>query len=640
MNNRVIYFLYGIIFLGYVVLVRVFPSLILPDSSLPNVAAQSGYNTGVAYIVIALWSVTAILLLALFRWKKWNPVFFDSGKSSTFKLNTVQGIRPWVECLVIAAFFVILYWPQFLARYGFYIEDQYFVNVLARMQCGQLPYRDFEFLYGPLMIYPAHAWMNLMGFTLTGYYALIALLQGIFFAALYRLFQLHVPDTRFRYITFIIFIPFVFDSLLGLNYTGWRIMFALLAILVVAAQPYNKKMALLAGIVCGMQLAFSYEFGIIALITITAIYISAFFNNFRRDAVIAGLITIFVSLIMAIGIIKLFTGNTFDDYISATFYTLNFAQTTGLGNFRFYWTLNSLAFFGLLSIAVVTVGLTWARLFNVRMNYGDRLMFGALLFALGSLKIAMQRADIWHITLPFIPLILVFLWRIPAKLFAYNRVVTHVIFGFVILASVTRTIGILPMTAYFMTGWAKGASDIMSNKPNAGPVESRRYSTLSDLTQANKERVKIANYLSLTEHRNRPVIFYGNRWSLAAQVGVCPSGYSFYQLMYTDSLQPLQGFLQENRNTFIVMDKEMYIHLFEGSELKQRILNLSVPKKVASWASSIHYEQKIPEQKIKQQIWRQNLGDYLVTHYQARKILGKNVILQRKAPYNLSKGVI
>ena len=130
------------------------------------------------------------------------------------------------------------------------------------------------------------------------------------------------------------------------------------------------------------------------------------------------------------------------------------------------------------------------------------------------------------------------------------------------------------------------------------------------------------------------MIFYDNRWSLGAQVGVCPSGYSFYKLMYSDALQPLQVFLQKNRTTFIVMDTEMYRHLFEGSELKQGKLNLSMTKNIASWAASIHYEQKTPQRKIRQQMWQKNLGDYLVAHYQVRKIFGENVILQLKEPNN------
>ncbi len=631
MNKQTSILLYGIILLGYIVLLIFIPNLFPPDPGLPNVAAQLGYNTNTAYLCIALWSVTSFLMIAFAAWNGWLADKPDNTVLTTFKSGTHNTpTRLLIESIVVGLIIALLYWPHFLTRYGFYIEDKYFVNVLARMQCGELPYRDFEFLYGPLMIYPAHAWMNIMGFSLSSYYALIALLQGSFFAILYRLFAHHIPETRYRYFAFLIFIPFVFDSLLGFNYSGWRIMFLLAAILLVAARPNNKMTALLAGSLCSLQLAYSYEFGIVACITILILYALTYFDRVNRHGVIpSAIIFITLSIIMAAGLIKLFTGDTFSEYISSTLYTMKYAQESGLGNFAFYWTLNSLALFSLLSIAIVLVGIVGIKFFRQSLNYGDRLIIAALLFALGTLKIAIQRADVWHITLPFIPLLLVLLWRVPANLIRVNQATRILILGFVVIASLTRTIGILPTTSYFISGLLHGGYDVLTGKHTGAEFNSRTFSIQHNVSNTGREYIELAEFLALPVNKDDPVIFYGNAWSLGAQVGVCPSGYSFFQLMYTDKIMPMQELIQKHPSTLVVMNKLVYENLFTGTILPEKGRQLSVTKQIASWLSSIHYEQKQPERIIKQQIWQKNLGDYLVKNYHVYKSFNRYVILQR-----------
>jgi hypothetical protein len=160
----------------------------------------------------------------------------------------------------VGSLVAFIYWPAFLARYGSYIEDQYFMNVLLRMQSGQIPYRDFEFLYGPLMIYLGHYWINIVGYSLQSYYSLLVCLQVSFFIIALLLFQYHIRDFRERYLAFLLFALFSFDSLLGLNYIGWRIMFSILAIMVVSAKPHNVLYGLIAGGLVAIQLAYSYEY--------------------------------------------------------------------------------------------------------------------------------------------------------------------------------------------------------------------------------------------------------------------------------------------------------------------------------------------------------------------------------------------
>jgi hypothetical protein len=625
--------LFGFLWLGYVVLLIAVPSIFPPDPTLPNVAARSGYNTGLAYTVIAAWSVLGMLFFALASERRWLGRFADSvPPAGAGGSGAASPLRQWSACLVTGALIALLYWPPFLTRYGPYVEDKYFMNVLARMQCGQLPYRDFEFLYGPLMIYPAHYWMNLFGYSMQSYFSLLALLQGSFFAIILRAFQHHLGSARERLFAFAVFAPFVFDTLLGLNYIGWRILPAILAIMIVAARPHTLRTALLAGVLIGIQLAYSYEYGIVSLIAISMMYATSFFGGHKPNAFFSALLFFITACLIGYAVSRGLTGDSFRDYIGATVHALRHASDTGTGNFRFYWTLNSLSLFGLLGIAVMAVGAGLWKMFRNPLSYGDRLLFGSLLFALGTLRIAIQRADIWHITIPFVALLIVFLWRPQLNVFSFNHSMQRLAWGFIGVAALTRSIGIFPMAHYFGSGLLQGAQDLIQGKQPPGQIISRAYSIESELSHPDPDIAALAGYLAEPVRSGRPVVFYQNRWWMANRAGVCPSGYAFYQLMYTDGYRPLKSFFEQNKGTIVVMKAAIYDRLFNNGHQKKSPAILPREQKIASWLSSIHYDQKSPEREIKYEIWKRNLGLYLVKHYRRTMQFGQEVVLERREP--------
>ncbi|HAI97507.1 MAG: hypothetical protein CL865_03505 [Cycloclasticus sp.] len=617
---------------GYVILLSFLPEAFPPDATLPNVAAHLGYNIKLAYLVIAVWSVFGFLFFAIANTREWISWKTERTPSidSCDKKNTVSLKKCWLSCLTVGSLVAFIYWPAFLARYGSYIEDQYFMNVLLRMQSGQIPYRDFEFLYGPLMIYLGHYWINIVGYSLQSYYSLLVCLQVSFFIIALLLFQYHIRDFRERYLAFLLFALFSFDSLLGLNYIGWRIMFSILAIMVVSAKPHNVLYGLIAGGLVAIQLAYSYEYGIIALISIIAIYCSSFFLQYRKKAFYScccfGLTAILLGLIVSTAL----TGDSFSDYMQAINHTLSYAQSTGLGNFRFYWTLNSLVLFALLSIAVITVGSGLIKMLRSPLIYGDRLLLGCLFFCLGSLRIAIQRADIWHLTLPFIPLIIFFLWRPKTQVFSFCFNTQKVAWLLIVVAVLTRLIGVLPTTSYFVSGLVNGARDMASGVHASGQISSRVFSTLKENTAVEQQAVSIANFFNQPSIRSLPVVFYEDRWGMGIRLGVVPQGYSFYQLMYTDQLKPMRDFLSENNNTLVVMSEESYNFLYENKSIPESQPILSITKRIGSWLSSIHYSQKFIEKKIKREMWRQNLGVYLSRYYIKKEKFGDTVILERR----------
>lgn len=618
---------------GYVILLYFLPEAFPPDVSLPNVAARLGYNVKLAYYVIAIWTVLGFLFFAIASkkgWLEWNTEIIPS-KSRNESHKTLSLKQLWLPCLAIGSLVALIYWPAFLARYGSYIEDQYFINVLLRMQNGQIPYSDFEFLYGPLMIYLAHYWVNIFGYSLQGYYSLLACLQVSFFIVVLFLFQHHIRDSRERYLAFILFALFSFDSLLGLNYTGWRIMFSILAIMLVSARPYSCLSSLVAGGLVAIQLAYSYEYGVIAMISIFAIYCSSFFLQQRKNAIYSACCFILTALLFGVIISIVLTGDSFSDYIQATTHTLNYAQSSGLGNFRFYWTLNSLVLFVLLSIAVISVGGGLIKILRKSpLIYGDRLLLGCLFFSLGSLRIAIQRADVWHFTLPFIPLIIFFLLQPKTHVFKFFFNIQKVAWLLIVVAVITRLIGVMPTTSYFLSGLVNGVKDITTEVPTSGQISSRVLNTLEENTTLDQQKVSMANFFTEPAINSFPVVFYWDRWEMGAQLGVVPQGYSFYQLMYTDQLKPMKVFFRENHNTLVVMSEESYGFLFENKSITDNQPELTITKKIGSWLSSIHYSQKVLEKKIKREMWRQNIGNYLSEHYEKKEKFGDTVVLERR----------
>ena len=622
---------YAILWLGYVVWLVVLPTVFPPDATLPNVAARTGYNTGVAYLAIAVWSVLGFAFFALTATPALAPAAPSSTDTPSPSVGS-DGPSGWRVCIVVGGLVAMLYWPPFLARYNHYIEDVYFMSFLGRMDCGQRPYQDFEFLYGPLMIYPAHLWIRVAGFSMQSYYALVALLQGSLFAVALRAFQHHVPDTRARYVAFVLFIPFVFDSLLGLNNIGWRVMPVVFAITCVAARPRSLPASVGAGSLVGVQLAYSVDYGVVALIAVAMVYAASRVAASRRDTIPPAIGFVAASVVSFTIIILALTGDTIDDYVAATAHVLRYAQGNGVGNFSFYWTLNSLSLFGLLSVGVAVVGAGLRHLRTTALTYGDRLLLGTLLFAIGSLRAAFQRADVWHLTMPFIPLIAAFLWGSSNRAFPIGRHARRVVWALIAVAAVTRGIGLLPTGSHFLTGWARGAMDVAAGRPEVSMagIESRRHSAQAERSEADPDRLALAALLASPAYRQRPVVFYDNLWWLGLHTGVCPSGYSFFQLMYSDGYRPMTAMLDRAQDTIAVMEDSVYRRLFNGDPPGPRTVFMTPTQRLGAWVSSVHNPQKGLEAEIKYEVWQRNLGDYLAEHYERTRQFGDFVVLERR----------
>ena len=266
----------------------------------------------------------------------------------------------------------------------------------------------------------------------------------------------------------------------------------------------------------------------------------------------------------------------------------------------------------------------------MRTTYGDRLLLGGLLFAVGSMRFGIQRADVWHLTIPFTGLLLFVLWAPRLSLFAFTPVLRRIAVTAVVVASATRLIGILPEGSQFAAGLARGARDVLSDTPLVGDVQARTYSIMEEMSGENPAMRALAAALAEPERQARPVMLYGESWWQGIYLGVCPAGYAAYKLMYTDAYRPATTFLDANPATLVVMDRDAYVELFEGVTPPAAVEELSITKRAGLWLSSIHWAHKDAERAIRHEVWREKLGDYLVTHYRPGLWLEQDVILERR----------
>jgi hypothetical protein len=334
------------------------------------------------------------------------------------------------------------------------------------------------------------------------------------------------------------------------------------------------------------------------------------------------------------------TGSAFPDYLEGTREILATASSLGLGQFEFYWTLHSLSLFALLTAGIVAVGSGLFRIFREPMSEGDRLLLGALAFVTVGLKAALQRADVWHLGAPFVVLVAAFLLSPPRRLFALGTTGSRVVVGLITVAGLAQLIGLAPTASYFAGGVARGALDALNGRPAAGPIDSRMYSVESELTTPREEVVELAAFLAAPERAARPVFFYGDRWALGYHVGVCPSGYSFYDLLYSDAKAPMRTFLTENPDAYVIMGSDAYQRLFEGASAPGTERHLSITKRLGAWLSTVHHLQTPIEREAKYHLWKRELGAALAENWVRVAQFGEEVVLAKRDHANIESGEI
>ncbi|NCY20926.1 hypothetical protein EBX31_03085 [bacterium] len=181
----------------------------------------------------------AIILMFLF-WRRLNrrqQPEKDQGVFSQVFLKTPRGFRTGLGMAAgcaLASCLLILGWWMFLS-YGFFGETAYFLTRLDMMLLGYKPYRDFEFGYGPAMLWIPWVLSRLSA----GFVAIDTsyILTVVLFFIL-GIFSMHFLVRRFnvfeRWANILILFGAItfFNITLGIQYTPIRFLYALVAVFV------------------------------------------------------------------------------------------------------------------------------------------------------------------------------------------------------------------------------------------------------------------------------------------------------------------------------------------------------------------------------------------------------------------------
>ena len=372
------------------------------------------------------------------------------------------------------------------------------------------------------MLYPAFYWTQIFGYSMSSFYSYLSLLEGLQFAVLILVLQRYVPSRWRRYAVFVALLPILFNTPLGLNSNGMRKLAPVLIILLVTARARSLRVVTGASVLLGLQLAYSHEYGLACLAALIGMYGVMAARREGWYAVLSATILTVGSIATWFTATHLLMGDAFSAYLERSLQLFRYFSQGGSA-FRFYWTLNSLALFGLLAIACVWVG---SGLFAQRrrlLNPGDRLTLAGLLFALVALKGGLNRSDLWHLNAAFLALTRVFLLSSPTRGFAFPWGSQKIALSLIGIVSVTYLVGIAPTGSFYAAGYVRGLVDVLVlSKPTARESAESRVPTVQlERTDPDPNILGLGEYLAEDTRSDRPVFFYNELWLLPIGVGAC-----------------------------------------------------------------------------------------------------------------------
>lgn len=610
-----------------------FPHAPAPDGSI----AADGYNNRVAYGLVAVFLLTATALFAIASRRGWiSAAPAADSPTSSFAGHENPGSRRWDYLIVFVGVWLV-YWPWFLAKQGPYVEDNYLLGFLFRLQCGQVPYRDFEYNYSPLSLYIPHAWMQLFGFSLVSYYTLHALGEAVKFTLLLAVLKRYFPSARTHWRYLFLLAPFLVNVLMAWNYNGIRQALPVFIIGMVAARPRHRASAVMAAGVTGLLLAFSHDFGLFALVGVMAIY--AFLA--WRERTTADMFTaagfVFLAGTVWLSCSLLTMGAELPHYLQASLERTR-AYDAGEWNLPFYWTVDSSARFAFLLLACYLVGRGVLRDRSARVASGDLLLWGGLAYTVVALKGGMHRPDIWHISPPFLVLVFAFVLPWPRMYFASGVLARRFGLALIAVMAFTYLAGQAPTASFVAQGWRVGLRSWISEQrvPEASRVLARRDPLESERMPPRPAVLALAAYLAQPVRSHRPVTYYYRAWRLDKMVGACSAIYPATGDLLSEQMgNDVFRFLQATPDALVVVDKETYERLV-GLEDRNRppdptaYYEETPTKRILAWLSTVHFRAAETEAVRAEARWARTVGWHLVSSYGLSADFTDWVVLEKK----------
>lgn len=252
----------------------VVPYLFPPPQRMLSASSLVGYNNSLAYLWYA--AFVGLSAVAIARLMRVRPSF-----SRPVASEPLFSVPPPLVLLLMAGHLVV-FAAMYLRQHGFFLaEALYFEDTAYRALAGAVPFVDFTFFYGPLLLYPTVFLSHVVG--LLAGYAVSYVLQYI--AGLYLLYVVIsalVENRRAAVAWFAVFALGLFNPILGLNYTLLRFMLPAVGLLTAwrCAQGLSVARWAASAACATLALLCSPDIGIVTIAAIGCLGLFALFESF------------------------------------------------------------------------------------------------------------------------------------------------------------------------------------------------------------------------------------------------------------------------------------------------------------------------------------------------------------------------
>lgn len=614
-----------------------FPS----NPTVSSAATFVGYSNPAAHTFASIIAIVGLLGFVLLQY---TGFFRDAGSVTTINVERrAFQARDFAELAIIFSICIVAYFPPFLRHFGPYVEDNYFLTILSRMQNGQRPYRDFEFPYGPLMVYLPYYWARIFGYSMGSYYALLAIAEALQFTVLLAIIRIYILRFSHRILALALFGALLCNTILGYNWNGLRRFTPVIVLLMLATAPTAPAMILGASVLLGLLCAYSQDYGLFCLAGALGLYgWLAIRNGFWRHVIAAFAVTGIAVLVWA-ATLKLVLRDDFTVYLQASS-SLVRRFAIGEAGFPFYWTVNSLAVFALFSLSLVMVGCAVGRRRDEPVSAGDRFLLAGVVYAVIGLRSGMNRADMWHLVAPMLPIIVGCTLPLKFTLIRISPATTKLATALCVVIASTYFIALAPSGSYVARGWISGLRYTLAGGHGSQPIASRVPTIETERATPDPEVISLALYLAAEPRSKRPVVIYDRSWSLDKRIGILKPTYQSDNVLLSDE-EGLRfaDYLNRHADSLVVIDRAEYAGIYDPASATQPaerddFFAPTPAKKLAGWLSTIHYYGAEIEKDVREQRWKRTVGAHLASHFRKCAQFGEMIVLESVPKSALSNG--
>lgn len=249
-----------VISLCFIISFFTIPYLFPPSKMVTSTSFDYGFNNQIG-IVLVFVSVALFCFLGYKGRDKEIPVFsYDTG--TLHIINYIVGVVFFALFIIIASSC-----GEFLLYYGF-DSCSYFIFHLYEMSYGSMPYKDFCFFYGPLMLYFPYCIFSLFpAISIVNAYLLSLFFFHVFgLYALYELINSLNISKRGKKIVYWASYLLFFPIALGMNYESLRFVFPFWAFWRLNKVHHSKWQIFLFPLSVILSMAVSPEIGVVYFI--------------------------------------------------------------------------------------------------------------------------------------------------------------------------------------------------------------------------------------------------------------------------------------------------------------------------------------------------------------------------------------